>query len=209
MAILNPSTVHWLPSALDNSGVPVAGTELIPYRHSGNTYFYFTPTELRTFVTSSTLDLTSGQIKFPATQNPSSDPNTFDDYEEGTWTPVLNFGGGTTGITYAAQEATYTKYGDRVFWDLQIFLSNKGTDVGNATITGLPFTIGFIPGCCAIGTWEFITLNTGGGFYFPVFFINSTTITMLEGGSNVNDTQLTDADFVNNSHFRAGGHYKV
>ena len=29
--------------------------------------------------------------------------NTLDDYEEGTWTPVLSFGGGSTGITYNTQ----------------------------------------------------------------------------------------------------------
>jgi hypothetical protein len=39
-------------------------------------------------------DIASGQtfslngITFPATQVPSADANTLDDYEEGTWTPV-------------------------------------------------------------------------------------------------------------------------
>ena len=31
--------------------------------------------------------LESGQLQFPATQNPSADPNNLDDYEENTWTP--------------------------------------------------------------------------------------------------------------------------
>lgn len=36
------------------------------------------------------LDLGStGQIVFPATQNASSNANTLDDYEEGTWTPTV------------------------------------------------------------------------------------------------------------------------
>jgi hypothetical protein len=29
-------------------------------------------------------------ISFPATQSASSDANTLDDYEEGTWTPTVN-----------------------------------------------------------------------------------------------------------------------
>src|SRR5678815_603330 len=40
----------------------------------------------------------SGQYAFPSTQTPSSDPNTLDDYEEGTWTPSV---GGTA--TYTTQ----------------------------------------------------------------------------------------------------------
>jgi hypothetical protein len=38
------------------------------------------------------LQLTSG-ITFPATAVAASDANTLDDYEEGTWTPVVSFGG--------------------------------------------------------------------------------------------------------------------
>src|SRR5665647_161935 len=49
---------------------------------------------------------TGGQIPFPATQNPSSDPNTLDDYEEGSWTPALKFGGNSVGITYSAGNQT-------------------------------------------------------------------------------------------------------
>ena len=55
-------------------------------------------------------------IKFPATQVPSADANTLDDYEEGTWTPVLGGSGGTSGQTYAAQAGTYTKIGNRLFF---------------------------------------------------------------------------------------------
>src|ERR1700743_2562665 len=53
-----------------------------------------------------------GQIKFPATQNPSSDPNTLDDYEEGTWTPAFTFATpGNLSITYSLQSCYYTKIG--------------------------------------------------------------------------------------------------
>ena len=39
-------------------------------------------------------------ITFPATQSASSNANTLDDYEEGTWTPTVTFGGASVGITY-------------------------------------------------------------------------------------------------------------
>ena len=54
---------------------------------------------------------TNGQIAFPATQNASSDPNTLDDYEEGSWTPGITFGGAAVGVTYASQTGQYTKVG--------------------------------------------------------------------------------------------------
>lgn len=75
----------------------------------------------------------AGQIKFPVTQNPSADPNTLDDYEEGTWTPTL---GGTA--TYSLHSGHYTKIGNIVQINAMLQLSAIGT--GNTTnISGLPF----------------------------------------------------------------------
>ena len=82
----------------------------------------------------------SGGITFPATQVAASDANTLDDYEEGTWTPQLEFGGATTGITYNARQGYYIKIGKQVFLTVYFNLSSKGTATGSATVTGLPFT---------------------------------------------------------------------
>lgn len=81
-----------------------------------------------------------GQLKFPATQNPSSDANTLDDYEEGTWTPTIEFGGGSTGITYSAQGGYYTKVGNLVNVIGNTTLSAKGSSTGNVTVAGIPFS---------------------------------------------------------------------
>jgi hypothetical protein len=59
---------------------------------------------------------------------------------EGTFTPGIAFGGGATGITYTTQTGHYTKIGNRVFFDINIVLSAKGSSTGSAAITGLPFT---------------------------------------------------------------------
>jgi len=80
---------------------------------------------------------TSGAgITFPATQSASTDANTLDDYEEGTWTPSV---GGTA--TYTAQQATYTKIGRVVHVTayIQILLIGTGSSI---QITGLPFSSG-------------------------------------------------------------------
>lgn len=87
-----------------------------------------------------TADLTGGQIKFPATQSASADANTLDDYEEGSFTPALKFGGNTTGITYVTQSGRYTKIGRLVTVEIFLHLSSKGSATGTATVTGLPFS---------------------------------------------------------------------
>ena len=83
----------------------------------------------------------AGQIVFPATQNASSNANTLDDYEEGTWTPVIGGSGGTSGQTYTDQEGTYVKIGQLVFVRGNTLFSNKGTITGDLQLQGLPFTI--------------------------------------------------------------------
>lgn len=85
------------------------------------------------------LQLKSG-ITFPATQVTSTDVNTLDDYEEGTWTPAVSFGGGSTGVTYNTRSGKYVKIGSLVWISFYILLTNKGSSTGNATVTGIPFT---------------------------------------------------------------------
>jgi hypothetical protein len=87
---------------------------------------------------------TSGAgITFPATQSASSDANTLDDYEEGTWTPVVAdaSSGGNTG-TYTNVKSIYTKIGRQV--TVNAYLSaivTTGMTAGNTLfIRGLPFT---------------------------------------------------------------------
>ena len=62
------------------------------------------------------------------------------DYEEGTWSPTLTFGGGATGIAYDANTGgSWTKIGRMVYIHGRLQLSNKGSSTGTALITNLPF----------------------------------------------------------------------
>jgi len=74
-------------------------------------------------------------IRFPATQSASSNANTLDDYEEGTWTPSI---GGTA--TYGTRWGTYTKIGNLVTITFNIGIDSIGTG-STGIISGLPFTI--------------------------------------------------------------------
>jgi len=77
-------------------------------------------------------------ITFPATQSASSDANTLDDYEEGTWTPNV---GGTA--TYTTQVGSYVKIGKLVFIKGNLKINTIGTGATN-NIKGLPFAAGQI-----------------------------------------------------------------
>jgi len=75
-------------------------------------------------------------ITFPATQSASSDANTLDDYEEGTWTVTAsNFT--VSGNTTLA--GTYTKIGRVVYFNISF--ANTGTIAfGASAVISLPFT---------------------------------------------------------------------
>jgi hypothetical protein len=80
----------------------------------------------------------SGGITFPATAVAATDPNTLDDYEEGTFTPTIV---GTTLAgtgTYSFQLGRYTKVGKLVSFQLYISWSAH-TGTGNMKVEGLPF----------------------------------------------------------------------
>jgi len=144
-----------------------------------------------------TLDLTGGQIKFPATQVPSSDANTLDDYEEGTFTPTT-LGETTAGVgTYNAQEASYVKIGKLVYFSIYVSTTDH-TGSGNYLIGGLPFiarnqcsaTIGyclFLTYSGTLGAWimkdssRIVLLNTVSGANISITQLDATSEIMLCG----------------------------
>ena len=78
-------------------------------------------------------------IAFPASQSASSDANTLDDYEEGTFTPNQGLGVVTTG-TFASS-GTYTKIGRMVYVNFQMSATSIYVTSGGQITTNLPFTM--------------------------------------------------------------------
>ena len=119
-----------------------------------------------------TINLTGGQIAFPATQAPSVGANTLDDYEEGTWTPSL---GGNT--TYNQQTGTYTKIGRLVFISSRLEINAIGT--GSTTlISGAPFTNSY--SSASIGSCIFNLLTHNVVFLVPYINTGATTMSFSE-----------------------------
>jgi hypothetical protein len=116
--------------------------------------------------------LSSGGITF---NGDTAAANALDDYEEGTWTMGVSFGGASVGVTTTANTGTYTKIGRQVTVNGIIVLSSKGSSVGAARITGLPFTI-----ASSIPFFPSITLR----------FSNITFLGQVQGYGSVSTTAI-------------------
>jgi hypothetical protein len=132
--------------------------------------------------------------------------NALDDYEEGTFTPSLNFGGGTTGITYEQRFGNYTKIGRLVHYKMRIKLTSKGSSGGHAQITGLPFapsddfTVGFEKGG-DIDVWT--NMNTASNYRY--ILADTGNIALYKIDSNTTSSFVDDAqngDFTDTSDLR-------
>jgi hypothetical protein len=139
-------------------------------------------------------------VTFPATQSASSDANTLDDYEEGTWTPSV--GRTTTFGTYTAGPSDggkYTKIGNVVYFSCRVGGTNTTASGGSWVIRGLPFTT------ANDVTWGRTTYSIIGPDGTPGG-ANSDRISIY-ASSNTNDLQV--GVLVSGSNYQASGFYYV
>ena len=128
---------------------------------------------LNTIGVGNTTPSTSGAgITFPATQSASSDANTLDDYEEGTWTPTATSAIGS--LTSYTSSGQYTKVGRMVYVIGNVYITNAGTASGVLNVAGLPFT----------------TLNTTARPAVPLCREDQSTGVIYGGYVNINTTSL-------------------
>ena len=124
-------------------------------------------------------------IDFSATSHPAGmTSELLADYEEGTWTPSFTFGtAGNLTIVYSSQVGRYTKIGRTVHVEMTMSTTTftHTTASGNATINGLPFTIG--------GTDATTLTGACGGYVnatYPIlgmqFFPTVASIFLVRGG---------------------------
>jgi hypothetical protein len=79
-------------------------------------------------------------VTFPATQSASTDPNTLDDYEEGTWTCAITTGSGSITMNASFDLGSYTRVGRLVTLNGEFRVSAVSSPSGTAIIT-LPFAV--------------------------------------------------------------------
>ena len=122
-----------------------------------------------------------------------------EEYDEGSWTPALNFGGNAVGMTYATTPVgRYTRIGRTVFATGTFVLSAKGSSTGAATIAGLPFMaandgiaqsapIGYASGVSGIS-----------GAVIAMLAANADRLSLYQSGSGSSGV-LTHAHFSNSA----------
>ena len=153
-----------------------------------------------------------GQIPFPATQNPSADANTLDDYEEGSWTPTfITTGTQPTGVTYTLQLGRYIKIGSCVLFWFRLQLSSVGTGgTGNGRVGGLPFVVaagsGIYNASCAVAN---VTLDSGYSWICAAPQGTLSEVNFTQSGSNIGIIATPYANFTNTADLRGSAAYTV
>jgi len=128
-------------------------------------------------------------------------------YKTGEWTIGISFNGGTTGITYSANTGYYTKIGNIVTISGHMVLTSKGTSIGDAYITGLPFTlVNNVAGEVSVSlSFKGITFANQ---LIGKVVKNTITIALQEVTEAGAVTNLTNADFANDSYIRLNCTYR-
>jgi hypothetical protein len=142
-------------------------------------------------------------ISFPATQSASTDANTLDDYEEGTYTPTVVTATGTPSYSY--QEGFYVKVGRLVYCGGIIGISNSASLTGAISVT-LPFTVRTSTFQTAGG----ITVD-GSGFTWPINggysmnlepYSGTTYMIAIVMGASPNNINYNSGGVANSWYFR-------
>jgi len=178
-SIINATTVSGVAITGDNSG------NLAIQTNNGNTAVTIN-TSLGVQVANclgvgnATASTSGAGITFPATQSASTDANTLDDYEEGTFTPTA-YGAASAGTTtYTTQAGTYTKIGRQVTITFAInYTALTGT--GELRYGNFPFTSGAPEFIGAIMTNG---LNWSGGTSIVLYIIPNSTNGVIFGSTD-------------------------
>ena len=114
-------------------------------------------------------------ITFPATENLSSNANTLDDYEEGSYAPTQ--GSGLTVVGTFSSSGRYTKIGNLVTVNFTVVGSTSIACASIGQITGnLPFSIAASPGNAMGSCMNSANANTGAYGYLTEIYAGTTAL---------------------------------
>jgi len=120
------------------------------------------------------------------------------EYEESSFTPSLELGGATTGITYTTQTGWYSKTNNTVNYAFTIILSSKGSATGAAVVQGLPYT-----SKAGVTTMSSISLTNTTFADVPLALTDAATsavrlreVNTAGTASNLDDTNLTNSSVI-------------
>jgi len=139
--IINTSSNYSWNIGVVGSSAGLAGAGSLVIRDSTNGENVISTAGVnRTIALQGATSTTGIGITFPATQNGSSNANTLDDYEEGTWTPADNSG---AGLSFTSVAGAYTKIGRLVTCQFNVNYPVTAS-TAQASINGLPYASGTV-----------------------------------------------------------------
>ena len=206
----NDGTTQQAYISADNSNIDILSVSTRPIRLSVNAVV------VATILNGGNVSIANGNlvmstsgtgIDFSATPGTGTS-ELLNDYEEGTWTIGLTFGGGNTGLTTALNTGRYTKIGRQVTVCGRLELSNKGSSTGAAKITGLPFTVGFANDSQQAASFRFNGVSYIGSFQ-GYGSVSTTTINLEQISEAGSPTDLTDSNFNNATSIQISLTYTV
>lgn len=156
-----------------------------------------------------TLSVNSGQIRFPATQNPSSNANTLDDYEEGAAKIALAVGGSSSGITYSSgPNFNYVKVGRIVHFSGRMTVSSLGGLTGALTITGLPFIATTQESYLGAITFPYYgSVSLGSGYQLAGEITGGSSVITINLAGSVGTSAATHAIYTSGMQIAFSGTY--
>jgi hypothetical protein len=142
----------------------------------------------------------SGGVVFDAVAG-NATSNTLDDYEEGTFTPVLRFNQTNYSGTYNDQLGKYTKIGNAVHYRLLVQLGSY-SQTGDIDISGLPFTATSTTHT-SVAIYKARVVHCQG-----LVIKNTAKINLYDINDNTSDsTLLTHSDMGTTPYFQISGFY--
>ena len=130
-------------------------------------------------------------------------------YEVGDWTPAITFGAAAVGVTYVVNNAgRYVRIGDWVWLTGRLQLTSKGSSVGDALLTPLPFTCKNDDGSW-VPTNHRLNVVTFANQWTCFIAANTADITFGEQTEAGVFSAITNADFSNTSVVMIGAHYEI
>lgn len=138
-----------------------------------------------------------------------TDTKTLDWYEEASFTPGITFGGAAVGVTYGSQIGRFTRIGERVFFNLSLTLTSKGSSTGVIAITGLPYTSnGSNVSPCSIRL-NAVTAGLANVMLYGLVGSSTSSVQLAKSDGATSLTVLTDADIAGTANIYVSGHYEV
>ena len=138
--------------------------------------------------------------------------NHLDDYEEGTYTPVLAATGCT--FSYSVQLGSYVKIGNLVYLQFNITLSNRTGNLTNTVfIDNIPFLTKNVDNSLYsgghIGHYFNINLGSGSSIAYQIPAVSTNQIELKEIGDNVGENSIVASELGTNAIIRGSIVYRA